>query len=133
MPALTTLVLTDRASTPVNHTFVPADVTAGVGLVVESNGTKVGDVKYSISSRRTAAGRYAAKAKLEVPIVETQTVNGIAKAVVTRVAYVTADFSFSADSTRAERNNLVGMFADSLGTGKTLVDKTIVDLEGVWG
>lgn len=133
MPALTNLVLKDRATTPVDHTFVPSNVTDGVGTVVESNGTKVGDSKYSVSSRKTPSGRYTAKVKLEVPVVENQTVGGITKAVVTRVAYATCDFSFAADSTTVERNNLVGMFADSLAKTKTLVDKTVVDLEGVWG
>ena len=133
MPAITTLVLKDRATTPVDHTFTPSNVTDGVGLVVESNGTKVGDSKYSVSSRKTASGRYNVKVKLEVPVVETQTVNGIAKAVVTRVAYAEGSFSFAADSTKQERDNLVGMFADSFAKTKTLVDKTVVELEGVWG
>lgn len=133
MPALTSLVLKDRASTPVDHTFTPSELKDGVGTVVESSGQKIGDSKYSVSSRKTAGGRYAAKVKLEVPVVENQTVNGVTRPVVTRVAYATVDFSFAADSTTAERNNLVGMLADSFAKSKTLVDKTIVDLEGVWG
>ena len=133
MPALTSLVLKDRATTPVDHTFSPSELKDGVGTVVESSGQKIGDSKYSVSSRKTAGGRYAAKVKLEVPVVENQTVNGVTRPVVTRVAYATAEFSFAADSTTAERNNLVGMLADSFAKTKTLVDKTIVDLEGVWG
>lgn len=133
MPALTSLVLKDRASTPVDHTFTPSDVKDGVGTVVESTGMKLGDSKYSVSSRKTTGGRYAGKLKLEVPVVENQTVNGVTRPVVTRVAYATIDFSFAAESTTAERNNLVGMLADSLAKSKTLVDKTIVELEGVWG
>lgn len=133
MPALSTLVLKDRATTPVDHTFTPSDVKDGVGTVVESTGMKLGDSKYSVSSRKTAGGRYAGKLKLEVPVVENQTVNGVTRPVVTRVAYATVDFSFAAESTTVERNNLVGMLADSLAKSKTLVDKTIVELEGVWG
>lgn len=133
MPALTSLVLKDRATTPVDHTFTPSELKDGVGTVVESSGQKIGDSKYSVSSRKTAGGRYAAKVKLEVPVVENQTVNGVTRPVVTRVAYATVDFSFAADSTTVERNNLVGMLADSFAKSKTLVDKTIVDLEGVWG
>ncbi len=132
MPSLTSLVLLDRATTPVSHTFVPANVADGVGTVVESNGTKVGDSKFSLSSRKTASGRYNAKLKLEVPVVATQVVNGVSTPIVQRIAYATIDFSFSADSTTVERNNLVGMLADSLAKSKTLVDKTIVELEAVW-
>lgn len=133
MPALTSLVLKDRATTPVDHTFTPSEVKDGIGTVVESTGMKLGDSKYSVSSRKTAGGRYAGKLKLEVPVVENQTVNGVTRPVVTRVGYATVDFSFAAESTTVERNNLVGMLADSLAKSKTLVDKTIVDLEGVWG
>lgn len=87
MPALTTLVLKDRATTPVDHTFTPSEVKDGIGTVVESTGMKLGDSKYSVSSRKTAGGRYAGKLKLEVPVVENQTVNGVTRPVVTRVGY----------------------------------------------
>lgn len=133
MPALQNLVLTDRASTPVNHTFTPFDLKDGVGTVVESSGVKVGDSKFSITSRKTGNGRYKAVVKLEIPKVENAVVNGIDTPTVTRIAYATVEFSFHESSTTAERNNVVGMLASSFEKAKALVDKTIVDLEGVWG
>lgn len=133
MPALTTLVLKDRATTPVDHTFTPSEVMDGIGTVVESTGMKLGESKYSLSSRKTAGGRYAAKLKLEVPVVENQTINGVTRPVVIRIGYATVDFSFAAESTTAERNNIVGMLADSLAPTKIIVHKTVVDLERVWG
>lgn len=133
MPSMQNLVLKDRATTPVDHTFVPANLAGGVGRLVESSGVKVGDSSFSISSRKTPNGRYKATLKLEIPKTEVAVVNGVNVDTVTRVAYATAEFSFDAKSTTAERNNLVGMFADSLAKTKTIVDKTVVDLEGVWG
>lgn len=134
MPALQSLVLTDRATpTPVNHTFSPAELAGGVGTVVESSGVKLGDSKFSVSSRKTANGRYRASLKLEMPKVENAVIDGVTTPKVTRVAYATVEFSFHGESTTAERNNLVGMLASSLATGKTLVENTVVNLEGVWG
>lgn len=133
MPALQSLVLTDRAATPVAHTFTPAELAGGVGVVVESTGVKVGDSKFSVSSRKTANGRYKGILKLEVPKVENAVIDGITTPKVTRIAYATIEFSFAGDSTAAERNNLVGMVASSLETTKTLVHSSIVNLEGVWG
>lgn len=133
MPALQSLVLKDRATTPVNHTFTPNMLEGGVGTVAESSGVKVGDSKFSISNRKTANGRYRVQLKLEVPVVDNAVVNGITVPTVSRVAYATVDFSFSDKSTTAERNNLVGMIADSMTVGKTLVENTVVGLEGVWG
>jgi hypothetical protein len=133
MPALQSLVLTDRATTPVNHTFTPNMLEGGVGTVVESSGVKVGDSKFSISNRKSANGRYKVTLKLEIPVVDNAVVNGITVPTVSRVAYANVDFSFSDKSTTAERNNIVGMLASGLATSKTLVDSTVVGLEGVWG
>lgn len=133
MPALQSLVLTDRATTPVNHTFTPNGLSDGVATVVESSGVKVGDSKFSISNRKSANGRYKVNLKLEVPIVDNAVVNGITVPTVSRIGYANVEFSFSDRSTTAERNNIVGMLASGLATSKTLVDATVVGLEGVWG
>lgn len=54
MPQLQNIVLTDRATTPVNHTFVPRDIDRnGVATVVESTGVPVGENQLSISLTRT--------------------------------------------------------------------------------
>jgi hypothetical protein len=133
MPTLQSLVLTDRATTPVNHTFTPFGLEGGVAMVVESSGVKVGDSKFSISNRKSANGRYKVAMKLEVPVVDNAVVNGITVPTVSRIGYANVEFSFSDRSTTAERNNLVGMLASGLATSKTLVNSTVVDLEGVWG
>lgn len=133
MPALTTLVLTDRATTPVNHTFVPFDVKDGVGYVVESDGVKLADSRFSITRRQTPGGRWKASIKLEVPIIETQTINGVDTLVVVDWNRSKSEFDFSRLATTAMRNNIVGMTMDSLGTSKTFTQKVLVDLEGVWG
>lgn len=131
MPQLQQLVLTDRAATPVAHTFTPVDIQQNVGTVSERTGSPVADPIYSISNRRTG-DNYKVTIKMSVPTVQNEIVNGVSRPIVVRSAYVQATFTFSKDSTLQERNNVVGMFADSLGTGKTLVNDTLVKLEGVY-
>lgn len=133
MPNIQNLVLKDRATTPVDHTFTPQNVIDGVGVVAESTGVKIGDSTFSVSSKKSANGRYNAKLKLQVPVLENAIVNGVTVPTIVRVAYASVDFSYAGTSTTAERNNLVGMLQDSLAKTKTLVDKAIVDLEGVYG
>lgn len=132
MPQLQNIVLTDRAGTPVNHTFVPRDIVDGVGTVVESSGVAIGNNSLSTSLRKTAQGRYKATLKLQIPIVATQTVNGVDTPVVTRTSYVEASFSFDATSSEQERKDVVGMFQSSLDASKTLVNDTVVKLQGVY-
>lgn len=131
MPQLAPLVLTDRAATPVAHTFTPKDIANGVATVVESNGVPIGENRFSISTRRVN-GRIKSRLVLAVPVVQTETINGISKPKVVRESVVDATFTFAADSTEAERNNTIGMFADSLGTGKVLVNDTLVKAQGIY-
>lgn len=132
MPQLQNLVLKDRQTTPVDHTFVPRDIRQNVGTVVETNGVPVGNRRYSISLRQTPTGAYKAEIKFAVPVVVTQTINGVSTPVVARSAYVDATFTFDKSSTEAERNDVVGMFADSLASSKVLVNDVLVKLQGVY-
>lgn len=133
MGQLANVVLTDRASTPVNHTFVPRDIDSnGVGTVVESTGTPIGDNRFSVGLRRTADGRIKTTVKGVFPIVQTQTINGITSPVVVRTAYANFEFSYAAESTLQERKDVVGMMASSLAAAQTVVNDTIVNLNGVY-
>lgn len=132
MPQLQNLVLKDRASTPVDHTFTPRDITSGVATVIETSGVPVGNSKLSISLRTTPQGRYKAELKLAIPTVVNETINGVVVPKVSRTAYADVTFTFDSTSSEAERNNLVGMLADALSTGKVLVNDTVVKLQGIY-
>lgn len=131
MPQLQNLVLTDRAATPVQHTFVPRDILNGVATVVNSDGTPVGEKRYSISSRRVN-GKIKTRVVFAFPVVQTETINGISKPKVVRESIVDATFTFAGDSSESERNNAVGMFADSLAPAKVLVNDALVKAQGVY-
>lgn len=133
MPQMQNLILTDRASTPVNHTFVPEaiDLRTGVASVVKTNGVPVGDKRFTISTRKTGSRRKS-HFRLVLPVVATQTVNGIDTPVVVRIAYADVQFNFDVTSSEQERKDCVGMIASALDTAKTLVNDTIVKLESVY-
>lgn len=133
MPQLQNLVLTDRTSpTPVNHTFTPLDVDAnGVGVVEATNGTPIGSPKFTIQNRR-ANGSFKVRLRLSVPVVQTETINGVSNPKIVRSGHVDAVFTFHQTSSEQERRDIVGMFASSLETGKVLVNDTLVKLQGVY-
>lgn len=131
MPSIATTVLTDRTTpTAVAHSFVPSDIAqpGSVGILFESGGVLANANKLTVSSRKTAAGKLKGKVTLAMPIVET--LNGVPT--VTRTGFVSLETTFDLRSTLAERNNIIGMMADALSSGKTLINDTIVKGESVF-
>jgi hypothetical protein len=131
MPQLQNVVLTDRKSTPVDHTFTPLDISGGVGTVVESSGIPVGQNRLTIS-QRVSNGRYRPSLRLQLPVVQNQTINGVSTPVVVRTAYVEVNFTFDQTSSIDERKDAVGMIASALQSDKTLINDTVVNLQGVY-
>lgn len=131
MPQLQAISLNDRETVPVAHAFVPRDIKDHVGTVVRSSGIPVGDETLTISMKR-ASTRYRGKLTLAIPVVQTQTINGVSTPVVVRTAYADVNMTFDPTSTTQERKNLVGMVADALSASKTLVNSALVDLEGIY-
>lgn len=133
MPALQSVVLTDRAATPVNHTLVPSGrpTSTGVATVAKSDGTLIGEKKLSISTRRVN-GKSKVRLVLSLPTVATETINGVSVPKVVRTAIVDATFTFDGTATLQERKDLVGMFQSALDPSKVLVNGCLIDNEGVW-
>jgi hypothetical protein len=131
MPLLQAISLNDRETTPVAHVFTPNDSVNGVGIVKNTTGVPLGAETLTVSMRGSPNGRYRGKVNLTVPVVQTQTINGISTPVVVRTAYVSLEVTFSDKSTLQERNNVIGMLADALTPSKTLVNDALVKLEGV--
>lgn len=133
MPQLQSLVLTDRSTpTPVNLTFDPQDEKEGVGVVVNNtSGVPLGERRASVSMRKRNT-RYKGEFRLSLPIVVTETINGVSNPTVVRVSHATLTVDYDERSTTQERNDLIGMVASALGTTKTLVNATLVNLERVY-
>jgi hypothetical protein len=135
MAAYNTLVLTDRASTPVDHTFTPDGFLNGQTVATfvkrNSDGVPVGDWRFSVAIRKTG-NRTRPSLRLAVPIVATETVNGVDTPVVVRTAYANVDFNFDNKSSDQERADIVGMTASALAESLTQVDSAIVGLERIY-
>lgn len=132
MPQLGNLVVNDRETTPVAHTFIPDGIQGNSAAVVESTGVPIGNRRFVINWSQTGTGRYKRTVRLTVPTVQTSTVNGVSTPVVVRTAYAECTFTFDSTSTEQERANLVGMLADALSASKTLVNDTVVKLQGIY-
>lgn len=133
MPQLANLVLTDRAATPVNHTFTPLDIQGGIGVVVESSGVPIGDRRCSItlSKTKTQSPRYKPSLKFVLPVVQDATVNGVTKPTVVRTSYVDITFNFPSDSSPQERKDAVAFAQSALDANKWTND-VLVNLQGVY-
>lgn len=133
MAQLQNLVLTDRAATPVNHTFVPEKIEGAVASVVESSGIPIGNNRVSISISRTKDnGRYKPSIRFTFPVVQTEIINGVSRPAVVRTAYADLSFTFDPTSTTQERKDVVGMVQSALDASKALTNNTIVNLENVY-
>lgn len=130
MPQIQNTVLTDRATTPVNHTFVPVDIAqpGSVGVLLESTGILANASKLTVCQRKTASQKLKGKVTLQIPIVEV--VAGVST--VTRTSYVTVETTFDATSTLQERKDAVGMMYSALAETKTLINDAIVKGEAVF-
>lgn len=118
MPAIANLVLTDRAATPVNHTFTPREAASGKGVLVSNTGVSVGEKRFTLASVTTASGKTKVTGRLTLPVVATETINGVSMPKVVRVAYANVEFTFDPTSSEQERKDAVGLLASSLDGAK---------------
>lgn len=132
MPQIGNLVLTDRKTTPVAHTFTPAGEDAnGVWSVRESSGTPITDRTASLSLKKTPT-RYKPELRFSFPVGAEETINGVTRQIVLRTARARIEFDFDAASTEAERKDVVGMVQSALDDSKALTNDMIVKLEHVY-
>lgn len=125
------IVVNDRESTPVAHTFAPRQVIPGAATFVEAASVPIGERTLTIRQRKSG-NRYLSRITLAVPVLVTETINGVAVPKVPRVAFIDANFRFDDTSTAQERANAVGMFANALAANQTVVNATVTGLEGIW-
>lgn len=131
MPQLQSLAIVDRAATPVTHTFLPRDIVNGVATVIESNGVPIGDNRIEVLLKKVGT-RYKGEVRLSMPVVQTETINGVSRPTVVRTNYANVVVSFDERSTEQERTDCVGLIYSSLQTSKTLVHDTLVKLQSVY-
>lgn len=128
MPARAPLIIKDRATpTPADHTFAPQGETqAGVHVFIEKTGPAIGDREITISLNRTATS-VRPTLKFQVPVVQTETVNGIDNPVMVRRAIAHLSFNFDSRTSPQEKADLVGFVANTLASSQTMVNDLIVN------
>lgn len=118
MPAIANLVLTDRAAIPVNHTFTPREAASGKGVLVSNTGVSVGEKRVTLTTSKSASGKTKVITRLVLPIVATETINGVSMPKVVRTSYANVEFVFDPTSTEQERKDTVGLAESVLAAAK---------------
>lgn len=131
MAALQNVVLTDRAATPVNHTFTPLKLSNGVATLTESSGTPIADPTLTLSNT-LSKGKYKVRAVLRIPVVQTQVINGISTPVVVREQVWDLTAKMDKTSLLQERKDGAGMFYSLLGSSQTFPMSLFQNLEGIY-
>lgn len=132
MSARANLVINDRAGTPVAHTFTPdGDEPNGVHVFSEKTSVPVGNPRYTASLRRSG-GKFRPTLRLQIPIVQTQTINGVSTPVVVRTSFVEVSATFDGLSTTQERADAVGQMYNSMAAAQTMINDLLVNLSDIY-
>ena len=134
MPAFQSLVLTDRQTTPVNHTLTPVgEPRDGVFTVAvaDATGASISEKTVSINARRVN-GKQKTVEKFTFPTIVNETINGVVVPRVARVGRITVTTEFEDTHTIAEKNDAIGMFSSAYQPTKALIHDTVVKGEGIW-
>lgn len=133
MAARSNLVINDRAATPVAHTFTPdGNDVNGVAIWSEKGSVPAGNPRYTARIYQDKGGKFRASAKLTIPIVQTQTINGVSTPTVVRTSYLEFNATFDSLSSTQERADAVGLMANSLATAQAQINDMLVNLTPVW-
>jgi len=132
MPALTSITVQDRETTPVDHIYVPSAPDGDVQNFRVASGVPFGAETLSISSRITATGIRKVQVRLVDPVIATETINGVDSSKFLRDARITVSLSFAAESTLQERQNAVGKTANLLSASQAFMNLVLTDLEGMY-
>jgi len=132
MSARTNLVINDRAATPVAHTYSPdGDAANNVHVFSEKTSVPAGNPRFTASLRKSG-GKYKAQLRLQVPVVQTQVINGVSSPVVVRTAYVEFATTFDELSTDQERKDAVGLMANALAGSQTQINDLLVNVSDIY-
>lgn len=132
MAARANLVINDRATTPVAHTYTPdGDDSNGVHVFTEKTGVPAGYPRFTASIRKSN-GKYRPSLKLAIPVVQTQTINGISTPVVVRTAYIDVQATFDELSSDQERKDCVGLMANAMASSQTMINDLLVNLSDIY-
>lgn len=134
MPSIQPITLANRDTPAEDFTLTPVGKpTEGSGQVATyDDGVLDGQITLDVGTKRPKGGAVRSELKLKIPVVQTETINGISAPKVVREITVLATMISSHQATNDERNNALGMLRDALNASKTLVNDAFVKAEYVW-
>lgn len=110
MPQLVNVTLNNGTEDIV---YTPQQIVGNVASLIDPATTILGAGQLSNSVRRTAQRRKTT-VKLQVPVLGSETVNGITREVILRKAYATVEFDFAIESATADRTEFRKMLISAL-------------------
>ena len=132
MSARANLVINDRAATPVAHTYSPdGDDANGTHIWSEKTSVPAGNPQFTASLKQSG-GQYRPTLRIKVPVVQTQTINGVSSPVIVRTAYIEVSARFDGLSTSQERADAVGLMVNSMAASQTQINDLLVNLSDVY-
>jgi hypothetical protein len=130
MPAIKSLTVNDGESTPVAHTFEPRTADSGVAVFREIGSTWIGDNTLTILTKE-AKTNVKVRIVIGMPVVQTETINGIDSPKAVRSAYAATEFTFDKSSSAGERANLRTILGNLLLSGDSDIE-TVLDGNGIF-
>lgn len=111
MPTLANITIVDRATVPVSHVFKPVDLQKGIGYLEEdrADGSAVGKNLLQMSSTIQPSKRMKCVAKVSVPKVVVETINGVSVNKIVDVSFLTVIAEYGSQTTPADRDAILGM------------------------
>lgn len=111
MPDISTIVVPDAAATPVNHTFNKVKVVGDSAYFVEqSAASALGYWTLVLNHRAPLPGQieklYRSKMNLAIPVVVTETINGIGRPTLEYIMRSNHEFVVPAEATLQNRKDL---------------------------
>lgn len=125
MPAVTSLTLNDRESTPVGHIFAPRLVNPTSTRFAKAGTTPLSDIILGLNWSETDKF-FNRRLMLYWPIVTNETVNGVVRPIKLRDSLIEVRAKFSRDSTLQERRNAIGVVGSALA--HTFIDDVLTGL-----
>lgn len=111
MPDISTIVVPDAATTPVNHTFNKVKVNGDTAYFIEqSNASALGYWPLTLTNRAPLAGQteklYRSKMSLAIPVVVSETINGIGRPILEYTSRYNVESIVPAAATLQNRKDL---------------------------
>lgn len=131
MATFANVVVNDRETSPVAHTFVATSRPSGDSILLKESGiVPAGDSIMLARVQRMPDGSYRCRLNTKIPVLGTRVADGITSYEVLDEANLETIIRFSARSTLQFRKNAIGIHANALAASVATVNDAFTKVEG---